>query len=534
MRKYHPLRADYGPGFRGLPYATIRALMVDHVGDVWIGTDGGLSRFHAGAFAYDSAIEQLRNRKIWAIHEELDGGIWIGTRGDGLFHLLKGKLTRFTSANGLPSNYIYQVLGNGRGGLWLASPSGVFTTRNTGAEESHLYGVFNSVETGQLAGGVQTAGAITHSGDLWFPSSAGVVHLAPGRLALKQTPPVLIEEVIADGRQVHARAGLQLGPGNGELEIRYTAVRLGSPAGIRFRYRLEGSDSEWVEALRERAAHYTNLGPGNYTFRVQAYDTGAPGQSTEASLGVRWKPHFYQAWWFFVLLAVGIAGAVWQLYQTLMRQARLRAAVLEERNRLAREMHDTLVQGCVGACTMLDAAGSVQEQSPDKAGELVARAREQVRTTIDEARQAIWNLRSKSAENFGARLTELAHSISRDGSITIRLHVKGKPDEMGPAIEDNLLLMAREALLNALRHASPTRIDLEVRYSRDSLEMKITDNGCGFTPGISANGGGKHYGLIGMRERVEGMGGHFYVSSASRKGTVIGLKIPLDPVGNGS
>jgi signal transduction histidine kinase len=341
---------------------------------------------------------------------------------------------------------------------------------------------------------------------------------------------VLIEEAIADGRPVDARRELDLGPGNGELEFRYTAVRLGSPAGIRFRYKLEGSDGDWVEAMHERAAHYTNLGPGRYTFRVQAYDTGAPGQSTEASLGVRWKPHFYQAWWFFALVAVGVAGAGWQLYQTSMRKARLRAAVLEERNRLAREMHDTLVQGCVGACTMLDAAESVQEQSPEKASELVLRAREQVRTTIDEARQAIWNLRSKSAENFGARLTELAHSISRDGSVAIRLHVKGKPDGMAAAIEDNLLLVAREALLNALRHASPTRIDLEVRYARDSVLMKITDNGCGFTPDAPRKGAGKHYGLIGMRERAEELGGRLHVSSASRRGTVIGLKIPLEPV----
>jgi signal transduction histidine kinase len=527
MEKYHPLKAEFGPGFHGLPYATIRALLIDRAGDLWIGTDGGLARFRAGAFAFDSIVEQLRNRKIWAIYEDSEGSVWLGTRGDGLFRIRAGKLTRFTTANGLASNYIYQILGNGRGAFWLASPSGVFSSYATASAESNLYGAFDGIEAGQLAGSVQPAGAITESGDLWFPSSAGVVHVEPQRIAPKKAPPVLIEEVIADGRRLPTRAMLALSPGNGELEVHYTAVRLGSPEGIRFRYRLENFDSDWVEAVNQRFAHYTNLGPGTYRFVVQAYDSTAPVRSAEASLGIRWKPHFYQSWWFFALLAAGIGGTGWQLYRARVQQHALRAAVLEERNRLAREMHDTLVQGCVGAFSMLDAAESLQDQSRQRAQELVGRAREQIRTTIDEARDAIWNLRSKSGENFGARLTELAHSMSRDNSIAIRLHMKGRPDGLAPSTEDNLLLVAREALLNALRHAAPTRIDLDLRYSRSSLEMKISDNGCGFAPVAAENNGCKHYGLIGMRERAEALGGALSVTSGSRKGTVVGLKIPI-------
>jgi ligand-binding sensor domain-containing protein/signal transduction histidine kinase len=530
MTRYHPLKVEFGPGFQGLPYATIRALLIDRAGDLWIGTDGGLARLHAGAFAYDPIIKELRNRKIWAIHEDPHGGIWLGTRGDGLFQIQGGKLIRLTTANGLPSNYIYQILGNGRGAFWLASPSGVFSTYGTAPGESHLYGAFDGVDAGQLAGSVQPAGAITESGDLWFPSSAGVVHLEPARIAPKKTPPVLIEEVIADGRQLPTQAMLALSPGDGELEIHYTAVRLGSPEGIRFRYRLQPFDSDWVEAVNQRFAHYTNLSPGTYTFRVQAYDSSAPAKSTEASLGIRWKPHFYRSWWFFALLAAGIGGTGWQFYRARVQQHALRAAVLEERNRLAREMHDTLLQGCVGAFSMLDAAESLQTQSRQRAQELVGRAREQIRATIDEARDAIWNLRSKSDENFGARLTELAHSMSRDNSIAIRLHMKGRPDGLAPSTEDNLLLVAREALLNALRHAAPTRIDLDLRYSRSFLEMKISDNGCGFAPVAAESNGGKHYGLIGMRERAEALGGSLSVISGSRKGTVVGLRIPIDSV----
>jgi signal transduction histidine kinase len=455
----------------------IRALLIDRTGDLWIGTDDGLARFHAGAFAFDGVIEQLRNRRVWSIHEDSEGSIWLGTRGDGLFRIRDNKLSRFGAPNGQPSNYIYQVLADRSGALWLGTPSGVFTTHVPSLGESRLYDNFDAIPTGQLAGSIQPAGTISENGDLWLPSTDGRVHLAPGRLTRKQTPRVLIEEVIADGRQVPLGASLALGPGNGELEVRYTAVRLGSPEGIRSRYRLEGIDTDWADAVHERFAHYTNLSPRSYLFRVQAYDTSQPGATTEASLPIRWKPHFYQAWWFFTLLVGLVSAAAWQLYRTSMQQERLASAVLEERNRVAREMHDTLVQGCAGAFTMLEAAETIQEQSPQRARELVRCAREQVRVSIDEARQAIWNRRTQSAENFGARLTELAHSMNRDNPITIRLHTGGKPGEMAPSTQDNLLLVAREALLNALRHGSATRIDLDLRYARDWLELKIIDNG---------------------------------------------------------
>lgn len=528
LTRFHPLRAEFGPGFRGLPYATIRALLLDQADDLWIGTDGGLSRYHAGAFAFDPIIQQLRNRKVWAIYEDSHHAIWLGTRGDGLFRIGEGKLTQFTTANGLPSNYIYQVLGNAQDTLWLASPGGIFTTHSPGPGESRLYGTFDALAAGHLSGSIQPAGSASPTGDLWFPSTAGLVHLEPGRIASKAAPPVLIEDVIADGRHVALPSASSLGPGSGELEIHYTAVRLGSPEGIRFRYRLEGSDADWVEAVHERFAHYTNLHPGTYIFRVQAYDTSAPGRSTEASLQILWKPHFYQAWWFFVLLAAAAAGTVWQFHEARMQKVRLGAAVLEERNRLAREMHDTFVQGCVGAFTMLDAAETFRPQSQPKAWELVERAREQVGNTIEEARQAIWNLRARSAESFGARLTELAHSMSRDSSIAIRLHIKGRPGGLAASIEDNILLVAREALVNSLRHAAPTRIDLDLHYTRNSLELKIIDNGCGFVPGPPDHAGGRHYGLVGMRERAEALGGSLYVNSVSHKGTVVGLKIPLN------
>jgi len=529
VTRYHPNRPEFGPGFRGLPYATIRALLVDREGDLWIGTDGGLARYRQGVFAFDRVIDQLRNRKIWAIDQDFRGDIWLGTRGDGVFRIQNGRLTRFTTANGLPSNYVYQILSDSRGSLFLASPSGVYTTHLPAPGESRLNGTFDSLAAGLLVGGVQPVGVMTGAGELWLASTAGVVRLSRGHLAPKAAPPVVIEELIADGRQIPPASARELGPGNGELEVRYTAVRLGPTGGLRFRYRLDGFDRDWVEVLGEREAHYTNLGPGHYTFRVEAYDSSGTVPITRATLDIGWRPHVYQSWWFFALLLGCVVGAAGQFYRARTQRERMRRAVLEERNRLAREMHDTLVQGCVGAVSMLEAADSLQSESPQRAHGLVAHAREQIRATIDEARDAIWNLRGKSAENLGARLAELAHGMSRDNSIAIRLHMKGTPGKLSVTTEDNLLLVAREALLNALRHGSPTRIDLDLRYASGSLEMKIADNGCGFSTAAWENASGRHYGLIGMRERAEALGGALSITSANRKGTVVGVKIPTNP-----
>ena len=524
--KYHPFRADYGPGFRGLPYATVRALVAARDGDLWIGTDGGLARFRDGKFAFDPVIDRMRGEKVWAIHEDPASCLWLGTRGNGLFRVCQGKLVRFTTANGLASNYIYQVLGNGAGGLWLASPGGIFSATGSRPETVRLDGMFRGMD-GQIPGGIQPSGAVAGDGGLWMATSTGVVHVAPGLLAPRAVPPALIEQVVADGRRVTPGPGLRLGPGDGELEIGYTAVRLATPEGLRFRYRLEGFDEGWVEAVNNRVAHYTNLRPGRYVFRVHAYDSSAPGKSSEAALPVVWLPYVYQTWWFRTLLAAAAVAAGWQVYLALARRQRLRAALMEERNRLAREMHDTLVQGCVGACSMLDAAGALEGSAPERARELVRAAREQVHLTIDEARRAIWNLRSRSAAGFGARLTELSHGIGRDGGVAIRVDVRGTPEKLEPGTEDNLLLVAREALQNAVRHAAPTRIGLEVRYSREAVEMRIADNGTGFDAAAAGFRQSHHYGLVGMRERVETLGGCFELTSKQGRGTVVRLRVPL-------
>jgi ligand-binding sensor domain-containing protein/signal transduction histidine kinase len=531
MERFHPLRTEFGPGFRGLPYASVRALLADENGDVWIGTDGGLARFHDGAFADDEAVRKLRGVPVWTLYQDARSDVWLGSRGDGLFLVHGGAVRQFTTRNGLPSNSIYAILGDPRGLLWLSGPSGVFATTRADLDRSAgapLAGTFADIEAGQIAGGIQPAGAM--SGDsLWFPSTAGVVRMTSLRPLPKPLPPVIVEEAIADGRQAPTTGELRLGPGHGELEIHYTEARLNAPEAIRFRYKLEGFDADWVDARRSRVAHYTNLAPGSYRFRVQAYDASAPTDPSERILPLIWRPHFYQSTWFYAACAACALLTIWLMHQARIRRERLRfRAVLEERSRLAREMHDTLVQGCVGAFTLLQAAGSLEAQSPEKARDLLGRAREQVRCTIDEARRAIWNLRhSHAGESLGVRLSEMAASMGGDAGIPIRIRLKGTAARLESDAEENLLLVVREAIRNAIRHASAASIQLEVQYRRRSVKIRISDDGRGFVPAAIQAQQGPHYGLLGMRERVQRLGGRLQLSSGPGKGTVVGLSVPL-------
>jgi signal transduction histidine kinase/streptogramin lyase len=517
----------------GLAYGSIRALLVDHAGDLWVATDGGLSRFHEGAFVADPLLDKLSGQKVWALHEDSEGGMWVGTHGGGLMLLKHGALRRYTSAQGLPFDKIYFLAEDGRGRLWMSGPGGVASIARkdlearTGQLPLRLYSTSEGLNTDQMNGGVQPAGAITNTGELWLPSTNGAVRIDPGAPDLGTVPPVLIEQVLV-GRASRppAEGRVVVAPGEGNLEIQYTAIRLRSPEHTRFKYWMEGFDPEWTEAGQRRVAYYTALPPRAYTFHVVAYEVNDPGRASEQTMVVDWRPRFYQTAWFLALCAAAaLSGALgaWRLHVRNLRQRF--AAVLDERNRLAREMHDTLIQGCVGVSTLLEAASGAREVSPAIATELLERARDEVRHTVDEARLAVWNLRQEKGDHLAEAVADLARRTSLETGIPVTLETSGDTVALGGEAERSLLLVIREAVLNALRHAGPTRVTIRLAFAGDGLEVGIEDDGCGFDAGQTAGAGGHHYGLIGMRERVAKLGGKFDVASGAGKGTIVRVTV---------
>ena len=524
----------------GLAYVSIRALHEDARGNLWVATDGGVSRFHDGAMRQDPRLSALNGVKVWAIHEDADGGLWFATRGAGLFLLRQDRLDAFTTKHGLASNNLYQVLEDRRGRLWLSGPSGVFSVgredlKQTLSDPNHrpaisLYGTSEGMETNQMNGGVQPAGTVSAAGEVWFPSTRGAVRIVPDLGVRASVPPVLIEQVLADGRAAAAADTVEVGPGGGRLEVHYTAVRLRSSERIRFRYILEGFDQEWVESGGRRVAYYTNLPPGSYRFRVAAYEADDPRNSSEATVGVRLRPHFYQTAWFAALCVALLAAAALAAYRLHVGQLHARfAAVLAERNRLAREMHDTLIQGCVGVTALLDAAASLQQSSPDMTRELLEHARTQVRESVDEARRAVWNLRHEAAQGEGIvpALDRLAQQIALTSGVRVACEHDGTPAPLDAQVAHDLVMIAKEAVLNAVHHGRPRSVRLSTSFDSTRLDLRVTDDGCGFDPS-SAPASGGHYGLVGMSERAKQMGGTFSLRSTPGGGTQISVTVPVN------
>ncbi len=225
-----------------------------------------------------------------------------------------------------------------------------------------------------------------------------------------------------------------------------------------------------------------------------------------------------------------VATAAFGAYRLRVRNIRRQfAAVLEERNRLAREMHDTLIQGCVGVSTLLEAASHAKDVSPELSHDLIDRARTEVRASVDEARLAVWNLRhgSPNGDRLVPAVSQLAHRVGLDAGIDIKVDVSGTPVAVGGETERSLMLLIREALQNAIRHAVPSRLGISLRFDPKELHVSIQDNGAGFDSSLEHSDESQHYGLVGMRERVEQLGGEFDLTSAPGDGTCVRLRIPI-------
>jgi signal transduction histidine kinase/ligand-binding sensor domain-containing protein len=529
------------PTGSGLVYHSIRALRLDRAGALWVATERGVSRIGLPGLVVDRQLDLLQGHKVWALHEDADGGMWMATQGAGLFLLKDGRLSRFTTGDGLPSDKIHFIGEDRQATLWLTGPSGVVAVSRRDLEGSgndrrrpvslRVYGTIDGLSTTQMTGGVQSPGAITMSGEVWVASSRGAVRIVPEPPAARRPAPVIVEQVTADDRAMPVAAAITVPPGDGKLEIAYTSVRLGAPESIRFRYWMEGSDREWTYAGQRRAAYYTNLAPARYRFHVAAYELGAPQTMTETVLDIHLQPHFHQTGAFLVLCCAMLVAAGWGAYQLHLRSIRREfAAVLDERNRVAREMHDTLIQGSIGVSTLLEAASNAQATSPALSASLLERARLEIRNAVEEARQAVWNLRRGTSprDPLIPAVSQLAHRIGLDAGIEIRVRTDGRPTPLSEAAEHGVVMSIREALQNAIRHGAARNLSVHLQFADGDLRVDIVDDGRGFILSQERAEADHHYGLVGMRERIERLGGDFHLTSAPGQGTQIRLRVPIE------
>jgi len=393
--------------------------------------------------------------------------------------------------------------------------------------------------------------AVLPNGELWFPTTRGVVIVDPLKLREHDVrPPIVIEEVKADEQMIFRDGGytrsaesalrggtLRLGPGRGRLlEIRYTACTFTGAEKTRFRYRLEGSDPDWQEADTRRVALYTGLHPGRYWFRVEACNDHGYWSVKPAELRFQIDPFFYETRPFYILCALAVGGLLvaWHLSRlsTLRRVQQLEQAQLlyKERSRIAKDLHDDLGANLTGIALQLEL--SRREVPTPPLRQQLENAIGSIRSLIDSMREVVWSLDPEcdSLESFCAYVCQRAEEFLEAAGLRHRFDMPQLIPAMTLTAENrhHLLLIVREALNNVVKHAKATEVQLKLQIDERSLDLAITDNGIGFKPPSEAdNGGGTRCGLLNMRQRVEALGGTFGIASATGRGTRITCVFPL-------
>jgi signal transduction histidine kinase/ligand-binding sensor domain-containing protein len=466
--------------------------------------------------------------------------IWVG--GElGLAFFDGNRFRRIIPADAETFGRVIGVEETSSGSLWLAENRDVIQVPASEVQQALdnssyrvKYRVFDSFDgfPGTFAGVTSHLKVIQGTdGKLWFVASGGVVWVGPANISTNALPPpVLIRSVRANGRQAGSLTNLVLPPRTTDLQIGYTALSLSVPEKVRFRYRLEGVDNDWQDAGTRREAIYTRLGPGEYRFRVIACNNDGVWNEVGAAWSFSIAPTFYQTVWFRTLLALAGIGVMWLLYRERLRQITARADLryaerLEERTRIARELHDTLLQSFQGLMLRFQV---VNEMLPSgEAKHELEETLQRADQAILEGRDAVRDLRSSTAisNDLADAVNVLGDELATGDSASFRLVVEGPVRDLHPVVRDELYGITREALRNAFNHARAQHIEVEITYAERLFRLRIRDDGDGIAPGILEEGRSGHYGLPGMRERAKKIDAKLDIWSGMGTGTEIDLSI---------
>lgn len=483
------------------PIGDLTFMKVDGDG-LLIGGEAGLARFDGRDFHWLSSTEVPALSVVTGVDRSDDGSTWVFTQG-GILRFDGAALDAALRSRKIAPR-AYEEIGP-RDGL-------------PGAPYGGVYG--STVATGP-------------DGRVWFTTGQGLVWIDPRNLHHNALPPpVTIRSLTANGHVFHAPRALELAAGAGNLQIDYTALSLVVPERNAFRYRLDGVDPSWVDAGDRRQAFYTKLGPGTYRFQVMASNNDGVWNTAAAEVSFRIPPTFVQSTGFLALCIALGATLLWMIYTLRLRQVagRMRERLEEriaERERIARDLHDTLLQGFHGL--MLRFQTVADQLPPDgRARALMDDALERADAVIVEGRDRVRNLRPpKQSRDLGDALAEAAKQVAWDTRAKFRLVVEGKPEPLHPIVFAELMAIGREAVSNAFRHANGDSVEASLIYGRRVLQMRIRDDGVGIDPQISAEQGRDgHYGLAGMRERARKIRAVLTLASRPGVGTDVLVEVP--------
>jgi len=544
----------------GLSSDVVRAVIDDREGNLWIGTGGGgLNRMREGRFTKFRRTDGLPNDNISSLYADEDGVLWIGTSsGLGRFH--DGRWTRYTTREGLISNSIGYLIEDGQGYLWIGSYAGLMRVEKKSLNDvarglatsvlCRTYGKQDGLQTGECTQGSQPAACRTDDGKLWFPTVKGLVSINPAQLNRNTNqPPVIIESVLIEGQEQNTnglRAARPLAitiPASKErLDIQYTSLNLAAADRARFKYRMEGLDrmegneTRWTDAGKDRIVRYPKLPPGSYRFQVTACNEDGVWNQAGSALAVTVLPPFWQTWWFLTTTALGLLGVVvagvhYLSTQKLQRQLgklRQQEALEKERSRIARDLHDQL-----GAnLTQVSLLGEMVEADKDSPTEVEAHGRQISQTSRETTRaldEIVWaaNPSNDTLDGLITYACKYAQEYLAVAGLRYRLDAPSQLPAAStpPEVRHNVFLAFKEAINNIVKHAQASAVQVRLRLEANRFTLEVEDDGRG-PVGMDEKTG--RNGLRNMRKRMEDIGGGFSISPGADGGTLVKFTAPYE------
>lgn len=531
----------------GLPKDDVTVIHEDRNGDLWTGTSGALAQFKDGRFISYWMADSLATNHIWTIYEDNSGVFWIGTYDDGLSRFRDGRFVTYKKENGLFDNGVFQILEDRNGYLWISCNRGIyrvsrgelndFAAGRISRINSVAYGKNDGMLNIECNGGRLPAGIKARDGKFWFPTQAGVALVDPDAVhPSPHAPPVLIESVTLERQAVDFRNGVTVEPGQQDLEISYTGLNFIKSDQVRFKYKLEGLNTSWIDAGTRRKIDFPYLPPGQYLLRVLAANGDGVWNEVGASIPVLVRAPFWERRWFWWLCFVAVTSVV--LIAIRRRLARLQREHAEreafarrliesqehERKRLAGELHDSLGQNILVLKNWaLVGLNTLAEDNP--AREHLSEISETASLALNEVREIARNLCPYQIERLGLTNTieQMVDHVQHSADVEFITDLDNVDSLLSKDSEINLYRVVQECVNNVVRHSAATKAWLSIKRKGEAVQLICRDNGKGFNPAISSPQSG--IGLTGMAERVRMLGGRYTLESAAGKGVTIGVTI---------
>lgn len=497
-------------------------------GNLWL-TDGKHSRI----------VWRHKDNTLGFIEAQYRSGNAILLGGDRGLGRFDGRSVNVVSSVRFPwLNFVAGIVQTPRGETWLQTSSGIVRLRTADLDRTFVDPHFQpDVRIFRAADGVpgpptyanMSGLAADGSGRIWVSTSNGIAVFDPATAPVDgPPPPVLVTQIEADDRGMPVASSVELPPGTGRLRIQLAVVDFDNSMATRLRYRLKGMDTEWVDASEQRAAMYTQLPPGHYRLEVMGANSQGVWNHRGQIIEIDVAPHFWQTWWFAASAGLGLLlglwlGLRWRVAQVARRLRRQAAERANERERIARDIHDTLLQGMQGLVMRIQAITS-RMQAPDPYRRELEQSLDRADALIAEGKLRVHNLHLEdSPADLYAMLQQVMMEMPFAANVERSVSVNGHARPLDVVVIREVREIVAEALFNAARHARAQTVTVEVRFGARALEVVVADNGSGFDSRRDVVSG---YGLIGMRKRAGSIGASLTVESRPDAGTSILTRVP--------